>query len=81
MGKPRKKAAASVVTWVAKAIDEVDEFTPATGYNVVGVDTFELPGEGLYLVGHYKTQKGAERARAAHERESGNPTHVYGPDE
>lgn len=31
----------------------MDRMTPTSGFNLVGVDTFEKPGEELFLVGHY----------------------------
>jgi hypothetical protein len=29
--------------------------TPDTGYNLVGIDDFELPGEMLYIIAHFDT--------------------------
>lgn len=63
--------------WIQKAADQVAEFTPKEGYNVVAVDTMERPGEGLYLVDHANDPAAAERIRAAHERKSGNKSYVY----
>lgn len=66
----------SAVNTFAKvqAIDK--EFTPKEGYNLVGCDTFELPGEGFYLVGNYPT---FDQARDA-AKETDDPTSVVGPD-
>ena len=36
------------------------EHTPKKGFNVIGIDTFELPGEQLYLVKHFNTLKEAQ---------------------
>jgi len=36
------------------------EMTPKKGFNLVGVDTFEQPGDELYLVQHYNTRAEAE---------------------
>jgi hypothetical protein len=65
-------------TWLDKAADQIAQFTPKTGYNVVAVDRMEKPGEALYLVEHYDDAVAAEKARAAHEKKSGNPSYVYG---
>jgi len=50
---------------VAAALEAKKAMTPETGYNVVGVDTFEPPGEELFLVGHYDTWEEAEAVRKA----------------
>jgi hypothetical protein len=64
-------------SWIDEAFAQVDQLTPATGFNVVAVDSMELPGEGLYLVSHHATQEEAEAARAAHQAASGDKTYVY----
>lgn len=51
------------------------------GFNVVGVDTHELPGEQMYLIGNYAEQAAADTALAKFK--AGNPdepAYVYGPD-
>jgi hypothetical protein len=58
---------------------EIRKFTPEEGFNVVGVDAFERPGEALYLVGHYATRHEAQAAARAHEASSGDRAHVYAP--
>ena len=53
---------------------------PGEGHNVVGVDTFEPPGEGLYLIGNYKTRKAALAAANARRKADPDETvHVYSP--
>lgn len=53
-------------------------FIPETGFNVVGVDTFEIPGEQLYLIGHYSTQAKAEAALVAFQKRSkGDSAYIY----
>ncbi len=42
-------------------LDEMNEFTPETGFNLVGIDCYEQPGEKLYLIGHFDTRKKAEK--------------------
>lgn len=52
--------------------------TPETGFNVVGVDRFELPGEAAYLVSHHATRAEADAVATRMKRE--NPAddfHVY----
>lgn len=39
---------------------QVEEMTPKTGFNVVGVDRFEPVGEALYFVSHHDTRAAAE---------------------
>lgn len=58
--------------WVPKA---------GEGFNVVGVDTHELPGDQMYLIGNYAEEAAAEAAlvkfKADHPDEM---AYVYGPD-
>jgi hypothetical protein len=49
------------------------------GYNVVGVDSFEEPGDELYLIGNYSTQEEAERVAALRRRQHPDTVHVYAP--
>lgn len=44
-------------------LDEMNEFTPETGFNLVGIDSYEMPGEKLYLIAHFDTLKEAEKAK------------------
>ena len=56
-------------------------FIPATGFNVIGVDDFEDPGEQLYLIGHYETEDQAKAALKEWQgRNPGEATHLYGPE-
>ena len=56
----------------------VKEMTPKTGFNVVGVDKFETPGEELYLVGHFALRSDAEKALLQKKKESpGDDYHIY----
>ena len=64
-------------SWLERSAAEVKKFTPASGYNVVGVDRMEKPGEALYLVLHTEDPDEAERVATAHAKKSGNKTHVY----
>ena len=54
------------------------KFLPQSGYNVVGVDDFELPGEQMFLVGHYPTREAAQAAlEKFKERNPGHEGYVY----
>lgn len=48
-------------TWLENALAEIEDLTPKTGYNVVGVDRMGKPGEALYFVAHYENKAQAER--------------------
>jgi hypothetical protein len=52
--------------WIDKALNEADRMTPASGYDVVGVDRFAMAGEALYLIAHFDTKPGAEACRDEH---------------
>jgi hypothetical protein len=65
--------------WFEDAQAEILRFTPEEGFNVVGVDSFERPGEALYLVGRYATRREAAAAAREHEERSGDRAHVYAP--
>lgn len=49
-----------MATPMEKMMDERESMTPDTGYNLVGFDDFEDPGEMLYLIGHFDTAEEAE---------------------
>lgn len=52
--------------------------TPETGFNVVGVDRFELPGEAAYLVSHHDTRAEAEAVAKRMKRENPDDDfHIY----
>ena len=59
------------------------ELTPKTGYNLVGLDDYEDPGEQLFLIGRYRTAKEALEAQKDHkQRNKDIRTFIYhGPDE
>lgn len=55
--------------------------TPKKGFNVVAVDTFEEPGDELYLVSNHATEAEANEACSARKRSHPHePCYVYGPD-
>lgn len=63
--------------WLEAALAQVEQFTPAVGFNVVGVDAFEKPGQALYFVAHTEDAAEAEKLALEHTKKSGNKTHVY----
>jgi hypothetical protein len=58
---------------------DMDRHTPETGFNVVGIDDHEVPGEQLYLISHHETLEEAERAATKARRGHGDAVYVYGP--
>jgi hypothetical protein len=67
----------SLVTGI---LAEKARFIPESGFNLVGFDWFELPGEKLYLIDHFDTRAEAEAALA--KRGGGHDdTFIYGPDD
>ena len=57
------------------------EMTPALGhgYNLVGMDHYETPGDELYLIANYSTEAEANKAEAEREKEHpGETVYVYG---
>jgi hypothetical protein len=67
-------------TFLDKRLAAIAEFTPTSGYNVVGVDDYELPGDELYLVAHVDTM--AEAQTIVEQRHARNPEeilNIYAP--
>lgn len=61
---------------------EKKEFTPSSGFNLVGVDTFEDPGEQLYLIKHFTGRGEAETALKKRKSENEDEAlHIYGSEE
>lgn len=58
------------------------ELTPKEGFNLVGLDDYEEPGDQLFLIGHYKTKSEALAAEKDHNRRNKDVrTFIYGPPE
>jgi len=54
---------------------------PKEGYNLVGVDDYEEPGEDLYLIGNYASAEDAEAAKLAKENDGcSDKMFIYGPE-
>ncbi len=55
--------------------------TPKAGFNVVGVDDYELPGSQLYLIGHFSNESKAKASLARFKKKNpGVTAHIYGPE-
>ena len=39
------------------------DFTPETGFNLVGIDPFEVPGKMLYFIEHFDLYQKALKAK------------------
>lgn len=55
------------------------KLTPTVGFNLVGLDDFELPGEQLFLISHHTTEpqaKQAQKTYAKHNKDT--QTFIYG---
>lgn len=61
--------------------EDMAAHVPESGYNVVAVDDYEVPGEQLFLVSHHEVKAEAEEAAKRFGRQSGLDTYVYGPAE
>ena len=70
---------AAVRGLVDRILTEKRELTPKAGFNLVGLDDYELPGECLYLIAHYATRKEAEAAMKR--RPVSDRMFIYGPDD
>ena len=67
---------------ILRRIEAMRRFVPkpGKGYNVVGVDDYESPGNELFLVGNFPTKSAAEKAKKAREKQApGNKFYVYPP--
>lgn len=54
-----------------------DRHTPVSGFNLVGLEVVELPGEQLYLIGNFPTMEDALNAQAAWSHS--DKTYIYEP--
>ena len=71
---------AVVAQTITSILDEKARFIPKAGFNLVGADRFDPPGECLYLISHHDTREDAERAMAAYPRGM-DSVFIYGPDD
>jgi hypothetical protein len=62
----------------SKVLKAKKAVTPGKGFNVVGVDRFEKPGDELFVVSHHPTRPEAEKALADWKRKNpGSKGHVF----
>jgi len=55
---------------------------PTTGFNLVGCDDFELPGEQLYVISNHATREEAEHAQSEYKTQHPDETtYVYSPED
>jgi hypothetical protein len=67
---------------LGKRLAHKAQLIPETGYNLVGLDDFEPPGEELYLIAHFATRAEAERAMELRLKENPDERlHVYAHDD
>lgn len=53
-------------------LENKKKFIPKSGYNLVGVDLFEIdPKDALFLVDHFDDRAGAEKAKLTSDQQSG----------
>jgi len=66
-----------------KRLEAIKELTPASGYNLVGVDDYgDYEDHGLYFIAHYDDEDEANTAKVARENaRPGQTYYVYGPAE
>ena len=66
---------------IDKMLAAKEAMTPESGFNLVGLDDYEKPGEELYFIAHFdkKDDADAEQKKRA-EDNSGEKMFVYGSD-
>lgn len=66
--------------FIERALKQIEEMTPESGFNLVGLDDYGPPDEqGLYFIANFSSQEEAEAEKA--KREKANPDvnyYVYG---
>lgn len=62
-----------------KILEAKKRVTPEQGFNVVGIDTYEMPGEEPFVIGHYDTVEEANAMVTAYKQSyPDTPVYVYG---
>ena len=59
---------------------DMKQFIPKEGFNLVGLDDFEMPGEQLYLIRSFQTRAEAEKALKAYAQKTDDKLFIYGAD-
>jgi hypothetical protein len=67
---------------IAKRLAVKEKMTPKQGFDLVGLDDFEVePEDELYFIEHFETQKEAEAAQKARKEDDPDEvTYVFGRD-
>jgi len=64
-----------------KRLADKKRHIPKEGFNIVGLDDFELPGEQLFLIKHCATEKEAKEYLQEWQKSNKDVvTFIYGPD-
>lgn len=59
-------------------LENKQRYIPKQGYNLVGVDTFEHPGEELFLISHHDDPMEAKTAQQAFQQANPDtPAYIY----
>lgn len=63
-----------------KMMADKARFVPDEGFNLVGLDDFDDPGEQLYLIGNYETRELAQAEMAKRRADpNADKMFIYGP--
>ncbi|AHM61576.1 hypothetical protein D770_16610 [Flammeovirgaceae bacterium 311] len=67
---------------IQKILEQKKKFVPQCGYNLVGVDHYEIPGsdEALFLIAHTDSLEEARRLRAQYDGNEWITAYIYTPD-
>jgi len=63
---------------VERSIATRKSLTPEEGWNLVGVDAHEEPGEELYLISYHDTRVEADAAKRAWDKDHADKAWIYG---
>jgi len=75
--KPEHPKRESMMSLMAK---NAEQCRPKKGFNLVGVDDYELPGEQLFVIKSFQDLDEAKEAEAAYLKKHPHTTvYVYGP--
>lgn len=54
------------------------ELTPQSGFNLVGVDDYDVGADALYLIAHFDTRPEAEAAKKKKAQTTDDTLYIYG---
>ena len=66
---------------ILKILEQKKKYVPQTGYHVVGIDRFEIPGsdDAIFLIAHTETLEEAERIKAQYGGSESTAVYIYTP--